>query len=105
MHDDLIPAELAEKARRSQHDREVALARLAAAPRRGRAGRVLAATRRVAVGLAVAAGIALLVAAFAGGPAVPAPTTVPPVTTAYDYIPHPAGPPNPAWPVCEFTTP
>lgn len=105
MHDDLLRAELAEKARRAQRDREVALARLAAGPRRGRAGRVLATARRIAVALAVAAGVWLLVLAFVGGPAGPAPTASPPVTTAYDYIPQPTGPPTPAWPLCGPTTP
>jgi hypothetical protein len=103
MNDDLIRAEIAEKTRRQQRDREVALARLAAMPRPGRASRVLAVARRVALALAVAAGIWLLVSAFVGRPAAPAPTPVPPVTTAYPYLPTPAGPPNPAWPVCQPT--
>jgi hypothetical protein len=102
MNDDLIRAEIAEKTRRHQHEREVALARLAATPHPGRAGRVLAVARRVALALAVAAGSWLLVAAFVGRPAAPAPT-VPPVTTAYQYLPTPAGPPTPAWPVGQPT--
>jgi hypothetical protein len=103
MNDDLIRAEIQEKLRRHQREREVALARLAATPHPGRAGRVGAVARRIALALVVAAGIWLLVAALVGRPAAPAPTPVPPVTTAYDYIPTPAGPPNPAWPVCQPT--
>jgi hypothetical protein len=105
MNDDLIRAEIQEKLRRHQREREVALARLAATPHPSRAGRLLTAARRVALALAVAAGLWLLVTALVGGPAVPAPTPVPPVTTAYPYLPTPAGPPTPAWPVGDCPTP
>jgi hypothetical protein len=103
MNDDFVRAELADRLRRHQHDRDAALARLAATSRPGRLGRVRAIARRVLLGLAVAAGIALLVSAFVGRPAAPTPTTIPPVTTP--YTPHPAGPPNPAWPIDQPDTP
>jgi hypothetical protein len=101
MNDDLIRAEIQEKLRRHQHERDQALARLAATPR---PSRVRAVARRVVLALAVAAGSWLLFAAFVGRPVAPAPT-VPPVTTAYQYLPTPAGPPTPAWPVGECPTP
>jgi hypothetical protein len=105
MNDDLIRAEIAEKLRRHQRFRDEALERLAAEPKPPRHIR-----RRVLLALAW-----VLVAAVIFGAAVapryisraatpePVPTGPAPITTG--YIPTPAGPPNPAWPVCQPTTP
>jgi len=67
-------------------------------------GRIGVHARRVLLALAIAAGIALLVWAFVGTHHAASAPTGPPAPFTGEYVPTPAGPPNPAWPADQAPT-